>query len=108
MTQSKDQFSATERPTLPGGPYVPAHGGGRRAAYAGVACSTEFTAPFGNALVSTNVPNIGGSLGEYVSIAAILPAMFVGMNATGNLTIIKSRIQWGIPAVTHTLLAVYA
>ena len=66
------------------------------------------TATLGNALISTNVPSIAGSLGEYVAAVSILPAIYVAMNATGNLSMVKARIQWGIPAVTHSALAVYA
>ncbi|MGC1304318.1 MAG: hypothetical protein WA840_18285 [Caulobacteraceae bacterium] len=37
-----------------------------------------------------------------------LPALYVAMNASANLTLVKARIQFGIPAVTLTLLTLYA
>jgi MFS family permease len=69
---------------------------------------TAITATLGNGLVSTNLPNIAGSAGEYVAAVSILPAIYVAMNATGNLSMVKTRIQWGIPAATQGALAVYA
>ena len=108
MSGPEYRFTSAERPLLPGGPYVPAHSPWRRGAYAGVACVTAITATLGNALISTNVTSIAGSAGEYVAAATLLPAIYVAMNASGNLSIVKARIRWGIPVVTQSLLAVYA
>src|SRR5262245_32472442 len=108
MTASAYQFMPDERPLLPGSPYSPAHTPWRRAAYAGVALITSIAATLGNALISTNVPNLAGSLGEYVAAVALLPAIYAAMNASGNLSLVKARIHWGIPAVTQGALAVYA
>ena len=108
MGEPEYQFTAAERPVLPGSPYSPAHPPWRRAVYAGVAFVAAIAATLGNALISTNVANIAGSLGEYVGAVTILPAIYVAMNATGNLSIIKARAQWGIPAVTYGALTVYA
>jgi len=40
--------------------------------------------------------------------ASLLPAAYVAMNASANLLLIKARQQFGIPAVTHSLLIAYA
>ena len=108
MSQPEYQFAPSERPILPGSPYSPVHPAWRRGVYAGIAFATAITATLGNGLVTTNAPSIAGSLGEYAATVAILPAMFVAINATGNLSIVKARIQWGIPAVTQVALVVYA
>ena len=108
MDEPEYQFASAERPLLPGSPYSPAHPSWRRGIYVGVAFVTATTATLGNALVSTNAPNIAGSMGEYVAAVSILPAIYVAMNATGNLSVVKARVRWGIPAVTHGALAVYA
>lgn len=102
------QFAPSERPVLPGSPYSPQHPTWRRAAYAVAALLAAITATLGNALISTNITSIAGSLGEYVAAITLLPALFVAMNATGNLSMVKARIQWGIPAVTQTALTAYA
>jgi thiamine pyrophosphate-dependent acetolactate synthase large subunit-like protein len=37
-----------------------------------------------------------------------LPAIYYAMNASANLTLVKARVQFGIPAMTHGLLIAYA
>ena len=108
MSDTDYKFAPEEHPLLPGSPYSPAHPAWRRGVYAVVGLQAAITATLGNALISTNVPNLAGSLGEYVAVVAILPAFYVAMNATGNLSIVKARIQWGIPAVTLGALGLYA
>lgn len=108
MHQPEYQFTAAERPLLPGSPYSPTHPRWRRGVYVGVAFVTATAATLGNGLISTNVPNLAGSLGEYVAAMTILPAIYAAMNASGNLSIVKARIQWGIPLITQGVLALYA
>ena len=108
MSETAYQFSPAEHPLLPGSPYSPAHPDWRRGVYVIVAIQTAITATLGNALISTNVTSISGSLGEYVAAVSLLPAIYVAMNATGNLSLVKARIQWGIPAVTQGALTIYA
>src|SRR5262245_21493675 len=106
MGQPEYQFTPAEYPILPGGPYSPSHATWRRVAYAGVACVTGVGATLGNALISTNTSNIAGSLGEYVATVTLLPAIYVAITSRGNLLLVKSRLHWGIPAVTQGVLAV--
>lgn len=100
-------FQPHERPLIPGGPYTPAHPGWRRAIYVAVALLTAITATLGNALITVNVASLSGSIGEYVTAVSLLPAIYVAMNACGNLLLVKGRMQFGIPAITHGLLAAY-
>lgn len=101
------RFDAAERPIIPGGPYLPAHPPARRLAYVGVAIIAAITATLGNALVNVNVAHIAGSLGEYVTAIALLPALYVAMSASGNLLLVKGRMQFGIPAISQGILVVY-
>jgi len=102
------RFSPDERPTLPGAPFTPRHTASRRAAYAAVGVVLAIASTFPNALVQVNVGTIAGSLGLYVAQASLLPAMYVAMNASANLALVKARAQFGIPAVAHGLMIVYA
>src|SRR5271154_3872244 len=97
------QFAPDERPAFVGSPFSPQHPSWRRAMFACVALLTGVCATFPNALVTVNVGSISGSLGLYVAQASWLPAIYVAMNATGNLTLIKARAQFGIPAVMSAL-----
>jgi len=102
------QFSPEERAVLPGAPFAARHSGLRQTAYAGTALLIGVCSTFPNALVTVNVGTISGSLGLYIVEASWLPAIYVAMNATGNLTLIKARAQFGIPAVMYALLTGYA
>ena len=100
-------FRPEERPAFPGSPYVPSHPMRRRFGYVLVACLLGITATLGNALVSVNVANLSGALGIYVEQASWLPAIYVAMNASANLLLVKARAQFGITAVTYGLLSAY-
>jgi len=108
MEADNYKYSPAEHPMLPGSPYMPAHPLWRKMVYVLAALQAAVTATLGNALISTNIPSISGSLGEYAAAVSLLPAMYVAMNATGNLSIVKMRIQWGIPFATKGALGLYA
>jgi hypothetical protein len=101
------EFSERERPAFPGGPYSPDHALGRRLAYGAAAFIISIASTFPNALVNTNTGNLAGPLGIFVAQANWLPAIYVAMNATANLTLVKARTQFGIPQITQGLLALY-
>ena len=109
-SNSRDDYiyAPEERPTFPGSPGILIHTAPRRAAYGAVAVLVAVSATFGNALVNVNVGSAAGSLGLYVAEASVLPAIYVAMNASANLTLVKARAQFGIPTITQGLLIVYA
>src|ERR1700742_3167987 len=100
-------FSDEERALIPGSPFVPAHSTRRRIAYGCVGLLTGIATTFPNSLVNANVTNLSGELGVDIAQMSWLPAIFVALNATGNLSLVKGRIQFGIPRVTHGLLIAY-
>jgi hypothetical protein len=102
------RFGPTEQPLFPGSPYSPAHHPWRKVAYVAVALLVGLSASLGNALITVNLPNIAGSLGITVAQASWLSAIYVAFNASGNLLLIRARMQFGIPRVMHFLLIVYA
>lgn len=101
-------FAPHERPLFPGSPYSPSHPTGRRIGYALIAILTGITSNIVNSMVTVNLPNLAGAMGLYVAQVAWLPVVYVAFNATANLTLIRARIQFGIPAVMHGLLGLYA
>ncbi|PFH10254.1 hypothetical protein BCF11_2671 [Collimonas sp. PA-H2] len=102
------RFAPEEQPTFPGSPYAPTHPGWRRLGYVAIALLVGVSSTLGNALVNVNVANLSGAMGVYVAQASWLPAIYVAMNASANLTLVKARTQFGIPAVTKGLLIAYA
>lgn len=101
-------FRPEERPMFAGSPFSPSHPGRRRIAYFAIGLFLGGTSTFGNALTTVNTNVIAGPLGLYAAQAAALPAIYVAMNATANLTLVKARAQFGIPEVTGALLVTYA
>jgi MFS family permease len=102
------QFAPDERPVFVGSPFSPQHSAWRRAIFACVGLLTGLCSTFPNALVTVNVGSISGSLGLYVAQVSWLPAIYVAMNASANLTLVKARTQFGVPTVTQALLSTYA
>lgn len=101
-------FRQEERPTFPGSPFSPAHPLRHRLGYAAIALLVAITASLGNALVTVNINNLSGALGVYLAEATLLIPIYIGMNASANLLLIKARMRFGVPAVTHSLLIAYA
>jgi hypothetical protein len=101
-------FSPEERHVLPGAPFKLSHPLRRSVAYAGVGIATGIASTFGNSLISVNVVNLSGSLGLDLTEANWLLAIYYAMIATANLTLVKARVQFGIPNATFGLLAAYA
>ncbi|MBB3695160.1 MFS transporter [Sphingomonas sp. BK580] len=101
-------FAPSERPLFLGSPYTPPHPLGRRVAYALIAVLTGITSNIVNSMITVNLPNLAGAMGLYITQILWFPAVYVAFNATANLTLVRARIQFGIPAVMHGLLGVYA
>lgn len=101
-------FADDEKPVAAGAPYTPRMTSARRLAYAATGTFAGLMTTFPNALTNVNLGTISGSLGLYTVEAAWLPALYFGMNASANLTLIKARAQFGIPGITHGLLVLYA
>jgi hypothetical protein len=100
-------FQPEDRGALPGSPYTPPLAVARRVAHGAVGVIAGLGAGFGNAVVTTNLGAIGGSIGPTMAEAMWLPVTYVALNATANLFLVRGRLQFGVPAITHGLLALY-
>lgn len=101
-------FRPEERPLFAGSPFSPTHPAGRRLGYFATGTFLAVTSTFGNALSTVNTGSIAGPLGLYAAEAAALSAIYVAMNASANLSLVKARAQFGIPQLTGFLLGLYA
>ncbi len=108
MSAAKYEFAPQERPLFAGSPYSPVHSGQRRIAYAVAGTFLGAVTTFTNALVNVNAVNLAGSLDLTLAQVGVLPAIYVALNATGNLSLVKGRAQFGIPNLTLTLVGLYA
>jgi MFS family permease len=102
------QFKPHERPTLPGASYNPDHPASRRVAYLLIGIFVGLTGGLGNALITTNLTYIQGSLGLYSDEAAWLPAAYVMTNVCANLVLVKYRQEVGLQPFVRWILPVYA
>jgi hypothetical protein len=100
-------FQPEERPQFPGAPYTPPHLAWRRIAYVGVGVFLGICATFTNALVNVNAANLAGYLDLTLAQVGALPAIYVALYATGNLSIVRARAEFGIPGLTLTLVGLY-
>ncbi|MDR6625845.1 MFS transporter [Caulobacter segnis] len=101
-------FAPDERPLFAGSPFSPSHPVGRRLGYFAIGMFLAATSTFGNALTTVNTGGVAGPLGLYAAEASALPAIYVAINASANLSLVKARAQFGIPQVTSFLLGLYA
>lgn len=101
-------FQPEDRGALPGSPYTPPLAAARRAAHGAVGVIAGLGAGFGNAVVTTNLGTIGGSIDLTMAEAMWLPITYVALNATANLFLVRGRLQFGVAQVTHGLLGLYA
>ncbi len=108
VVESEYRFAPQERPMFPGSPFAPNHSLPRKISYICVGTLIGALATFTNALVNVNAGNLAGSLGLTLAQVSVLPAIYVAMNATANLTLVRARAKFGIPEVTVALLGLYA
>lgn len=101
-------FRPEERPLFAGSPFSPAHPAARRLGYFAIGMFISATSTFGNALTTVNAGSVAGPLALYAAEATALPAIYVAINASANLSLVKARAQFGIPQVTGFFLVLYA
>jgi hypothetical protein len=108
VTAQQDyRFGPSEQPLFPGSPYSPAHHPVRRLSFIATMLVVGLAAQLGHSLVLVNLATIGGSLGVGPSGAIWLPSIYVAINATANLLLVRGRMEFGIPAVAQGLLALH-
>ena len=96
-----------ERPLFPGSPSTPLPPHRARWAFALVGALVAITGSLGNAMVTTNLPELQGSLGVTAAEIAWLPAAYVMTNVSANLVLIKFRQQFGLRLFTEISLVLY-
>jgi len=97
-----------ERPMFPGSPSTPLHPTWLRWAFGLTGVLVAITGSLGNAMVTTNLLQLQGSLGVTAVEAAWLPAAYVMTNVSANLILIKFRQQFGLRLFTEISLVLYA
>ncbi len=107
MASAEYVFKADEKPAMAGSPYKPRLSPARRGIYFVVGLFLGTCTTLCNGLVASNLGVISGSIGEYTAQVSWLVAVFLAINASANLTLVKARMQFGIPLVTASIVGTY-
>ena len=94
--ETPPDWSADERPTLPGSPAAIAHSMPKRLLYFFIGLFVAISASLSNGFITANLPIIQGEYGLTPSEAAWLPAAYVMANVSSNLILFKARQQYGL------------
>lgn len=105
--ETPPDWSADERPTLPGSPAAIAHARPKRFAYFIIGLLICIAASLSNGFIVANLPIFQGEYGLTASQAAWLPAAYVMANVSSNLILFKARQQYGLRLFSEIGLLVF-
>lgn len=105
--ETPPDWSADERPTLPGSPAAIAHAKPKRFAYFFIGLFICIAASLSNGFIVANLPIFQGEYGLTPSQAAWLPATYVMANVSSNLILFKARQQYGLRLFSEIGLLVF-
>ena len=96
LLEPAPNWTAEEKPTLPGSPAVIAHSPPKRFIYFFIGLFVALSASLSNGFITTNLPLIQGEYGLTPSEVAWIPAAYVMANVSANLILFKARQQYGL------------
>ncbi len=105
--ETPPDWSADERPMLPGSPAAIAHAKPKRFAYFFIGLFICIAASLSNGFIVANLPIFQGEYGLTPSQAAWLPAAYVMANVSSNLILFKARQQYGLRLFSEIGLLVF-
>lgn len=101
-------WTPDERPSMPGSASTPNHSIPVRIAYGLIGALLGITGGLGNALVSANLASIQGHLGLDPVQGGWLPAVYLMVNMSANMLLVKFRQQYGLIRFAEIGLPIYA
>ncbi|ENU92573.1 MULTISPECIES: MFS transporter [Acinetobacter] len=105
--ETPPDWTAEERPALPGSPAAIAHTRPKRIAYFIIGLIISIAASLSNGFIIANLPIFQGEYGLTPSQAAWLPASYVMANVSANLILFKARQQYGLRLFSELGLLVF-
>ncbi len=91
--ETPPDWTADERPVLPGSPPSIAHSSGKRYLYFFIGTFIALSAGLSNGFITANLPQLQGEYGLTPIEGAWLPAAYVMANVSSNLILFKARQQ---------------
>lgn len=96
LLEPAPDWTAEEKPTLPGSPAAIAHPTYKRYLYFCIGLFVAISGSLSNGFITANLPLIQGEYGLTPSEVAWIPAAYVMANVSSNLILFKARQQYGL------------
>lgn len=96
LLEPAPDWTAEEKPTLPGSPAAIAHPTYKRFLYFFIGLFVAISGSLSNGFITANLPLLQGEYGLTPAEAAWIPAAFVMANVSSNLILFKARQQYGL------------
>lgn len=107
LLEPAPDWTAEEKPTLPGSPAAIAHPVYKRILYFVIGLVVAISGSLSNGFITANLPLIQGEYGLTPSEAAWIPAAYVMANVSSNLILFKARQQYGLRLFSEIGLVVF-
>ena len=107
LLEPAPDWTAEEKPTLPGSPAAIAHPAYKRILYFVIGLVVAISGSLSNGFITANLPLIQGEYGLTPSEAAWIPAAYVMANVSSNLILFKARQQYGLRLFSEIGLVVF-
>lgn len=107
ILETPPDWTAEEKPTLPGSPPTLQHSYPRRVVYFTIGIFVAICGGLSNGFIAANLPQIQGEYGLVPTQAAWLSAVYVMFNLSSNLLLFKARQQFGLRRFAEVSLLVY-
>ena len=96
LLEPAPDWTAEEKPTLPGSPAAIAHPTYKRYLYFFIGLFVAISGSLSNGFITANLPLLQGEYGLTPAEAAWIPAAYVMANVSSNLILFKARQQYGL------------
>lgn len=107
LLEPAPDWTAEERPTLPGSPAAINHPQHKRILYFVIGVFIAISGSLSNGFITANLPLIQGEYGLTPSEAAWIPAVYVMANVSSNLILFKARQQYGLRLFSEIGLVIF-
>ncbi|OUY07445.1 MFS transporter [Acinetobacter populi] len=107
LLETPPDWTAEERPTLPGSPPSITHSKTTHFFYLVIGIFISITGGLGTGFITANLPQIQGEYSLTPLETAWLPAAYVMANISANLILFKARQQYGLRLFTEIALLGY-
>jgi len=107
LLEPTPNWTADEKPTLPGSPGAILHSPGKRVLYFCIGLFVALSAGLSNGFITANLPAIQGEYSLTPLEAAWIPAVFVMANVSSNLVMFKARQQYGLRLFSEIGLIIF-